>query len=176
MILREEALLADGMYGPVLPEDVLPSTGKYAEQIAPLYVAWLLTYLDELRLNGWPNMPVDDNHTDRAGMPNDPKVTALVFASEIATRIEKCGRDGEMALMYYKDGVLPDDIVTLMGLMSSGRKDRQWSADRVCRCIKKAVLYCAGRRKRESYEHWKGRRSGRFSRRNVTESMTDSTP
>ena len=157
-ILREDAVCADNYEGqPIMPWDVLPGKGPWRGRIAPLYVAWLLCYLDELREHGWPDMPYNDNRTDHSGIPQDPIQAAMVFVAEITTRVDRCGRDGRLATGYYRDAETLGQLAKDCGLPVERYRDQANSEEKTCKRIKSAVLYCAGRRKMRSYHDWKGR-------------------
>lgn len=164
-ITREEALAAENDMGQAIrPSDVLPSEKqvgrRYAEQIRPLYAAWLICNLDVLRYEGWPDLPRDDVWTDRTGRPHNAMETPLVFAAEISTRLDRCGRDGRVCLAYYKNAWTIDSIVENWGTFGNHRRDRSASPKSVSYMVKNALLYCSGRRK-GPYHEWLARRRNR---------------
>ena len=161
-ITRTEALDAVNDAGQAIrPCDVLPDKGRYREQIKPLYAAWLITFLDELRNFGWPDMPLDDNYTDRSGRSHDPMETALVFTTEISTRLDACGRDGRLCLAYYRDNRMPDDMRAHWYEFGNPRGNQRASVVSIHYMVKNALLYCSGRRKAISYKAWLAARRNR---------------
>ncbi len=161
-ITREEAMAAVNDAGePIRPCDVLPPEGRYREQIKPLYAAWLICYLDEIREHGWPDMPHDDNDGERdKSRYSDPQIAALAFTAEISTRLDKCGRDGRLCLAYYKAGWMPRDIKANWHLFGNDRQDRKASEQYICQRIWNALLYCSGKRK-GPYRKWLEKRRNR---------------
>ena len=167
-ITRIDALEAVNDAGePIRPCDVLPSKGRYREQIKPLYAAWLICFLDELRNFGWPDLPRDDNYTDRSGQSHDPMETALVFTAEISTRLDACGRDGRLCLAYYRDDRMPDDIRAHWYEFGNPRGNQRASVKSIQYMVKNALLYCSGRRKKIPYMAWLAARQNRSKAREV---------
>jgi len=145
---------------PVRPCDVLPISGRYREQIKPLYAAWLICYLDEIREHGWPDMPQDDNDGDTSNRYSDPQIVALAFTAEISTRLDRCGRDGRLCLAYYKDSWMPRDIRRHWHEFGNTRQDRKASEQYIWQRIWNALLYCSGKRK-GPYRAWMEKRHNR---------------
>jgi len=161
-IYREDAMYAVNECGePLRPSDVLPNGGRYKDQIKPLYAAWLIVFLDDIRAYGWPDMTSDDNYTDRSGKPHDPKEVALAFTAEISTRLDACGRDGRVCQAYYKDNRMPEDVRATWYEFGNDRGDRAASVLSIHYMIKNALLYCSGRRKKIPYVLWLKKRQGR---------------
>jgi len=163
-ILREEALRAVNDCGQaIMPADVLPDRGRYRGCIKPLYAAWMLCYLEELRTEGWPDLPVDTNYTDHSGMGLSLRETALLYATEMSMRVRSCGAEGLLLLAYYRDalpvarrhGEAGPDILARFGWPCRTRKERAESERHVVRDINAALSYVSGRRKRLPFAIWR---------------------
>jgi hypothetical protein len=147
-ILREIAAAAEDQDngGSILPSSI------NLNGIEPIYVAWMLVYLDTLRTVGWPDLPPDDNHSD-SQTPITPWEMSILYVAEVTWRVQQCGRDGRFCLDYYQ-GQEPDAIAFAYHLPMQGRLGRQYATSRVCLGINRALFWCAGRRKQTQYAEW----------------------
>jgi hypothetical protein len=163
-VLREDALCAVNDCGQAItPSDVLPNAGRYRNSIKPLYAAWLICYIEELRLQGWPDLPVDNNYTDSSGVGLSLQETALLYATEMALRLESCGDYGRLLLAYYRDG-LPvarrrgeggPDLIGAFALPASNQRERAESERRAEKDINAALSYVSGKRKKLPFAVWR---------------------
>ena len=161
-IYRIEATAATNEEGQAIrPSDVLPDKGRYKNQIKPLYAAWLICYMDEIREHGWPDLLPDDNHTNKGEPSYDPTAVVLGFIAEMDIRLKACGRDGKICRAYYGDARMPDAIRANWYEFGNDRNDRAASMKSIHYMIKNSLLYCSGRRKRITYAVWLAKRQGR---------------
>ena len=131
--------------GPVLPRSI------HLGMIERIYAAWLLVYLEEIRDEGWPDVPVDDNHADSSSVLHAQFEGRIHYTAEITYRVEKCGKDGQFCLAYYTEGLAPAEIVKRFGIPVSGRHGQEWAESRVCLGVNRCLNWISGRRKKRPY-------------------------
>ncbi len=131
---------------------ILPKSIRLGN-ILPVYVAWMLVYLDTLRTVGWPDLPPDDIHADHAA-PITPWEMSMLYVAEITWRVQRCGLDGMLCLDYYRLGLSPEELAWYHRLPMRGRYGRQWATSRACLGINRALFWSSGCRKQTPYVEW----------------------
>lgn len=99
-----------------------------------------------LVVSGYTQAPLTQSST-RAGAKF---VGAAEIWAEISWRLERCGRDGKLALAYHANGVPLEDLVQITGIQDINRIQRR---------INQAIVYsCGYRRRTESYRDYRRNR------------------
>ena len=73
----------------------------------PKQTLWILEHYDELRNGNWPVDPssyVDPSITKPTPSRHAPFIEAVEKSIEISRRLEDCGQDGAITLLYYAYG------------------------------------------------------------------------
>lgn len=149
VVYREEVIDLSGMephvIGEMLRERTREERGDRRYPVTSMKcAAWLILHYQSLRDGHWPEVLPEEIPSHSGAYQHGPQEIPCVWAAEISTRVNECGRDGELLLAYYGDNDVP--------LVPSPEQNR---------LINRALEYCSGwKRKRREYREWYGRHYG----------------